>query len=158
MLVFTLLSTLSNAEASPSKGFRLGVCAGASSHCPLAQVKLGYNHDQVAFNVGVGLFSLSATGQYYLTSPEQNTRQFISASWTPLAFPGVAIGFDGSVGLYMMSGFGAAYGADFHLFEKRWLVLTPKVGIDLNTTAEGDATDIKSVISPSLSLDMSFAF
>ena len=158
MLLLTLLATLSRAEADPSEGVRLGVCAGASSHCQLAQVKLGYKKDRMAFILGIGSLSLSATGQYYLYSPALHTRQFISASWTPIAYPGVVIGFDSSVEAFWISSIGAAYGADFHLFKKRRFVLTPRVGVDVNTKSSALGTGSQNGINPSLSLDMSLAF
>ena len=158
MFIFALLGSLSVADASPTKGVRIGVCAGASVNCPLAQVRLSYNHDQVGFTLGAGLLSLSAAGQYYLSPVDSKTRQFVSASWTPIAFPGAAVGFDGSLFLGIMSGYGLSYGADIHLTEKRWLVISPKIGLNIIETAEGDGSNSRTLVHPSLSTDLSLAF
>ena len=158
MLTLTLLATLSAAEAGPTKGFRLGTSAGASSHCPLAQIKLGYFHEHFGWSVGFGLVNLSATGQYYLSSSDSNTRQFVSASMTPLAFPGAILGFDGSVALAVSRSIGASYGVDFHLLNNRSLILSPRIGVDLNEAVDVDATNQRVVFAPSTAVDLYWSF
>jgi hypothetical protein len=158
MMFFALFSTLLTAEASPTKGIRLGLCAGAASNCQVVQARLSYNHDQFGITLGAGLLSLSLTGQYYLSSVDSTMRHFLSASWSPLAYPGLNLGFDASYELTMMSGYGLSYGADIHLLENRWLVLTPRIGLDVNNAADGDGTNQSMQVSPSLSTEVSLAF
>ena len=111
-----LFSLISSAEAAPTNGFRLGICAGAASNCQFAQLQLSYNTDKLPFSAGVGLLAnISTSAQYYVSPVDTDTRQFVSLGYTMVAFPLVVIGFDGSVDGTMGGGVGVAYGADFHL-------------------------------------------
>ena len=157
MLTMMLVSTLSTADASPTKGFRFGLCAGASSSCHLGQIRLGYNFDRVGFTFGAGLLAnLSLTTNVYLSSSKSKTRQFISASYAMIAFPMITIQFDGTVSENMGGGVGLSYGADFHLFEKKNFILTPRVGIDYSGWLNGPSGT--AAIHPSVAAEMTWAF
>ena len=153
MLTMMLITTLSTADASPTNGFRLGLCVGASSNCHLGQLRLGYNLNRVGFTLGAGLLAnLSVTTNVYLSSNESKTRQFISASWAMVGAPLIAIQFDGTIGGGFGAGYGLSYGADFHFLEKKNFILTPRVGIDWSSWLEGEA------IHPSVAAEMTWAF
>ena len=155
MLTMLLISTLSTVDASPTKGLRLGLCAGAASSCHFGQIRLGYNFERVGITLGAGLVAnLRLTTNVYLSSSESKTRQFISASYAMIAYPMLAIQFDGSMASPLGAGAGLSYGADFHFLEKKKLVLTPGVGIDWSSWVDGSAGD--SAIHPSV--EMSWAF
>ena len=71
-----LLGSLISANAGPTKGFRVGLCAGVASNCQGAQARLSYNNDRFGVTLGAGLIAqLSATGQIYLSSNEKKITQ-----------------------------------------------------------------------------------
>ena len=132
--VFSLLaiSFITYAQAEPLKGLRLNMCAGFGSHCPFAQIGVGYNFDKVSIDIGgFGPFPLGAHAgiQYYPFNSETN-RVFIGAS-----------AGGGTILLGGVGGVGGFVGTDFHLLSSRKLILTPRIGLDFGNVSVGSAAE-----------------
>ena len=152
-----LLGSILSANAAPTKGFRIGLCAGVASNCQGAQARLSYNHDRFGVTLGAGLIAqLSATGQIYLSSNEKKVRQFVSLSYAAIAFPLIAVQFDGTVDGSLGGGGGISYGADFHFLKNQKLILTPRIGVDYSSWIDNGSG--ASAVHPSLSTELSWAF
>ena len=151
------LGSLLTANASPTKGFRIGICAGVASSCQGAQARLSYNHDRFGITLGAGLIAqLSATGQVYFSTGEQKIRQFASLSYAAVAFPLIAVQFDGNIDGSLGGSAGISYGADFHFLKNQKLILTPRIGVDYSSWINENGGD--SAVHPSLSTELTLAF
>ena len=142
------LSFLSFAQAEPTKGFRSSFCVGVSSSCPFVQFGASYVNNRFAIDIGGFPYPLGAhLGlRYFLSDAERNTRLFVGAS------AGFSIN-----GFYDISATGLQFGADFHIFEDRKTIITPKIGVDY-TNSSGLITTINSSFRPSLGLGVSRAY
>jgi len=124
------------AEGPRINGLRLGICAGFSTECYLAGLKLEYAWRPVAINVNMppGQFWGGASLKIYPFDIREGERQ----SWRPYAYGGVAgvtnrfKGLAGEVVEDIFSGLGGAgagVGVDVYMGENHAVIFQPSIGI-----------------------------
>ena len=150
--MLALIALLTTAQAEPLVGFRINGCVGFGTHCPIAQLGFAYNAKRIAVDIGfIGPLPVGAhLGLQYYPSTDDNNRWFV----------GTSIGA-GSMIFVSVAGFGGYIGRDFHLFDSKQFIITPRLGWDVGGAyimggTWGSASEMGS--SAAFSLETAYAF
>jgi len=142
MLPMLLLSSLTLAE-EPDRihGFRIGTCAGFSTECISANLKLEYAGKYAGINFSMPFIPIwaAASVRMYPISVMERPKM----SWRPYGYGGISV-IIMAVGLV-----GGGVGADIHLTPSRRLCLQPSIGL---------MTDYSEYVYPSGSFGVMYTF
>ncbi len=148
-MMILALSLLSLAQAAPTSGYRVSVCAGNSSDCPIVQFGVAYVNNR--FGIGVGgspvpvPVGFNVGLQYYLSEAEQDKRYFVGTS------------AGGSIsGFYDFAALGVQAGVDLHLSKDRKTILSPRLGVDYMSSS-GLITTADTSFRPTMSVEIARA-